>query len=230
LRVGSKQKPNTTKSAPLFLQFAPMLDTATREAQATACLEAAEHHRELLLALATKLAGNPEDGMDLFQQTLLNCHDAIQRNGFAGDKYQFYLYTSLKNQFKKDNRRRGREVQVDFQALESSSSTRDDEGSAPWAANISRQHSSHPTLKASAMLDSDPLADLADEVMEAVREQFSFVDRITLRLHIDGMSFREIAQLIGRGEQTQFWRRVEKMKAQLRETFQQAYDALIDPD
>ena len=34
--------------------------------------------------------------MDLFQQTVLNCHDAIQRHGFHGDRYEFYLLKSLR--------------------------------------------------------------------------------------------------------------------------------------
>ena len=53
--------------------------------------------RGLLLAGARKLAGSDEGGMELFQQTLLNCHDAIQRNGFNGDRYEFYLLRTLRH-------------------------------------------------------------------------------------------------------------------------------------
>jgi DNA-directed RNA polymerase specialized sigma24 family protein len=208
-----------------------MIPLDIREAQAVALLESAETYRNYLLPLACKLTGSDEAGMDLYQQTLLNCHDTIQRNGFAGDKYHFYLYTSLKNAFKKDSRRRARLVHVDFQSVESGSSSRDDEGNAPWAAKAWRQlDSTGLNLSKLTAPGADPTVDLAEQVMESVREQFSFVDRIALRLHIDGMSFRDIALHLGRGEQTTFWRRVERMKAQLRQTFQQAYDSLIDPD
>ena len=75
----------------------PSLSEDLREAQATACLKAGETYRALLLSVARKLAGSDEGGMDLFQQTLLNCHDAIQRNGFNGDRYEFYLLRTLRH-------------------------------------------------------------------------------------------------------------------------------------
>ena len=61
-----------------------MIPATTREAQALACLEAAEQYRSPLMAIAYKLMSPSEEAMELYQQTLLNCHDAIQRNGFAG--------------------------------------------------------------------------------------------------------------------------------------------------
>ena len=67
------------------------------EAQTTACLEAGAACRGLLLAVARRLAGSDEGGTELLQQTLLNCHDAIQRNGFNGDRYEFYLLRTLRH-------------------------------------------------------------------------------------------------------------------------------------
>jgi DNA-directed RNA polymerase specialized sigma24 family protein len=206
-----------------------MNPAATREEQAMACLEAAEQYRAPLLALATKLTGNAEEGMDLFQQTVLNCHDAIQRNGFAGERYQFYLLSSLRNQFNRSKRRGGREVQVDFQAIESTSSARNDEGPAPWAAKVRRQgvdlnRAPVPTPPA------DAHAHLAEQILAEAKQQFSYADRVLLRLHLDEVPTREIVQLTGYGEHTGIWRRLEKMKEHLRETFQQAWEALGEAD
>ncbi|MDO7885997.1 sigma factor [Hymenobacter cheonanensis] len=206
-----------------------MIPLATREAQAIACLEAADRHRVPLLALARKLTGCPEAGMDLYQQTLLNCHDAIQRNGFAGERYQFYLYTSLRNQFRKQSQLAGREVRLDFQALEAGSAGRNDEGSAPWAAKAVNRQLAEPTTGLGAAPTSDPQAELAEQVMAEVRAQFSFADRIMLRLHIDGMPYRDIAAHFGQVQHTPIWRRVERMKAALRKTFAQAWANLTDP-
>jgi RNA polymerase sigma factor (sigma-70 family) len=207
-----------------------MIPTITREAQATACLEAADRYRVPLLVLAQKLTGCPEEGMNLYQQTLLNCHDAIQRNGFAGERYEFYLYTSLRNQFRKQGRLASREVLLDFQLLESGSTSRNDEGTAPWAAKVNRQIPEPITgLGAAATPTTDPQAELAEQVMAEVREQFDMRDRVALRLHVDGMSYRDIAALVGYRDQSWVWRRVERMKATLRKTFAQAWANLLDP-
>lgn len=208
-----------------------MLSADTREEQATACLEAAERHREPLLALATKLAGCPEEGMELFQQAVLNCHDAIQRNGFAGERYEFYLYTSLRNYFLKQQRHQSRERRVDFQQAESGSSTRDDEGPAPWVAKARSSWEELSTLTAARPASSlDPHAQLAEQVMAEVQQQFSWADRVALRLSLDGLSCQQIAEHIGKKDQSYVWRRLQRMKEQLRQTFQQAWEALADTD
>ena len=175
-----------------------MIPAATREAQATACLEAADRYREPLLALARCLAGNDEDGMDLYQQTLLNCHDAIQRVGFAGDRYEFYLRTALKNLHRK-------------------------------LQKAQRKHHVEPLpeeLAEAPAPATDGLADLAEQMMDEVREQFSPADRVALRLHADGYSCREIAELTGQGDRWHIRWRLDKLKAHLRETFRQAWEAL----
>lgn len=204
-----------------------MLSAATREEQATACLEAAERHRELLLALARKLVGCPEEGMNLFQQTVLDCHDAIQRNGFAGDRYEFYLYTSLRNHYRKQQAQHARTVRVDFQALETGSSGRDDEGPAPWAAKASR---SQGELTTTAAPLADAYAQLAEQVQAEAAARFAPADRIALRLHVAGYNYREIAEMTGLLDYTWLFRRVQRMKATLRATFQQAWEALSEPD
>jgi RNA polymerase sigma factor (sigma-70 family) len=176
-----------------------MIPAATREAQADACLQAAEKHHTLLLQVARHLAGNAEDGMELFQQNLLNCHDAIRRNpnGFTGDRYEFYLLASLKNlHFRKHQRERRHE---------------------PLTNEV------EPVTMEPAGVE---LATLAEQMMQEVRERFSPPDRVALRLHIDGHSCQEIAEMIGKKDQSWVWRRIQRMKDTLRETFQQHWDAL----
>lgn len=221
-----KQKPNTTKTVCSPIQLAPMLPADTREEQATACLEAADYHREPLLALARKLTGCPEAGMELYQQTLLNCHDAIQRNGFAGDRYQFYLAQSMRHLHTRWLKHHSREIRMDFQFTDSGGYGREDEGDAPWSA-------AHDKVKkaweeASTMVAPHAEAQLAEEVMSEVRQSFSFADRIALRLSIDGLSCQQIAEHIGTKDQSWVNRRLKRMREQLRQTFQQAWDALAE--
>lgn len=206
-----------------------MIPATTREAQATACLEAAEQHRSPLLAIAYKLTGSSEEAMNLYQQTLLNCHDAIQRNGFAGGNYSFYLAQSLRNLYVYQQKQHLREQRTDFQQAEASSEERDDEGCAPWVARMAHAQASWEQLHAAGAAPSAE-AQLAEQVMEEVRQQFSFADRIALRLSLDGLSCQAIAEHIGTKDQSWVWRRLTRIKAQLRETFQQAWDALGEPD
>ena len=206
-----------------------MIPAATREAQATACLEAADHHRTALLGLARKLTGCPEEGMNLYQQALLNCHDAIQRNGFAGEHYYFYLSQALRNLHGRQQQHHQREQRVDFQQTEAGGSERDDEGSAPWAAVRSAVQDSWEHLHAAGPAP-DAHAQLAEQVMEEVRQQFSFADRIALRLSLLGLSCQQIAEHIGTKDQSWVNRRLARMRAQLRHTFQQAWDALGETD
>jgi DNA-directed RNA polymerase specialized sigma24 family protein len=67
-----------------------------KDLQALECLRVGAANRGLLLALATRLAGNAEDGMDLYQQSLLDCHDAVQKLGFTGSNYKFYIMQAIK--------------------------------------------------------------------------------------------------------------------------------------
>jgi DNA-directed RNA polymerase specialized sigma24 family protein len=205
-----------------------MNPAAIREEQATACLEAASIYKDLLLALATKLTGNAEDGMDLFQQVSLNCHDAIRRTGFEGDKYHFYLRAAMHNHFKRSKQRGGREISYDFQGVMTYSQTRHDEGDAPWAAKTGElgRNIAAATSLGVGLESHDAHAYLAEQVMSEVRAAFGDGDRVALRLHIDGYSTREIAILTGKPEHTTVWRRLEKMKDYLREKFQQAWDSL----
>lgn len=96
------------------------------EALVTARLEADVTCRGLLLAVARKLAGSDEDGVELFQQTPLNYHDTIQRNGFNGDRCEFYLLRTLRRTHHRSVFVRGRdgrqdgghEIPFDFSSIE----------------------------------------------------------------------------------------------------------------
>jgi DNA-directed RNA polymerase specialized sigma24 family protein len=177
----------------------PSAARAAHEEQATACLEAAKKHRLNLLAVAVRLAGSQEGGMDLFQQTCLNCHDAIQRNGFAGGRYEFYLLASIKNLHYKTRKQR-REVALpdDYEVAE------------PAAPAASGQ------------------AQLAEQLMQEVRVHFSPAERVVLRLHVDGLTTRQIAEAIGQGHHLNVWRAITRMKDHLRITFRQAWDGLVE--
>lgn len=174
----------------------PPATRAANELQATACLEAAEKHRDNLLAVAVRLAASQEGGMDLFQQTCLNCHDAIQRNGFAGGRYEFYLLASIKNLHYK-NRKQPRPV--------------------PLVPELDRAEL--PDLL------RDEQAELAEQMMQEVRHKFSPPERLTLRLHIDGYSCRQISDMT-KVHYAAVWRQLSRMKNHLRETFRQAWEAL----
>jgi RNA polymerase sigma factor (sigma-70 family) len=181
-----------------------MIPLATREEQATACLEAAEKHQVLLLRVARHLAGNDEDGMELYQQALLNCHDAIRRNdnGFTGDRYEFYLLASIKNLYFKETKKKRRFTEFKPEEAETISP---------------------------AGPSSDALGQLAEQVMAEVKAKFSPADRLALRLHVDGYSCQEIAELTGTpGEQARkwIWRKLDNMKAALRETFKEHWESL----
>ncbi len=56
--------------------------------------------------------------------------------------------------------------------------------------------------------------------MQEACQRFEPADRITLRLHVDGHSCEEIAELIGKRDRTWVWRRLERIKERLREIFQ----------
>ncbi len=97
------QKPNTTETNRDGQGFGYMNSVAIREQQALDCMASADRFRD-------QLAGGKEVGMELYQQSLLNCHDAIQRRGFKGDQYEFYLRTAVKNLHRKEKTRQRRLV------------------------------------------------------------------------------------------------------------------------
>ncbi|MGI4834615.1 MAG: RNA polymerase sigma factor [Janthinobacterium lividum] len=173
---------------------------AEKESQADACLEVAERYQPQLLALAVKLAGSREGGMDLFQQSLLNCHDAIQRHGFEGERYEFYLRASIKNLHYKETRTQRR---------------------------ISYLEPEAEALPVAAEPDQGAHAQLAEQVAAEARRRFSEHDRLLLRLHADGYSCQEIAALTGSSQdRRRIWERLDWMKQSLRETFAQAWQGL----
>jgi RNA polymerase sigma factor (sigma-70 family) len=175
-----------------------MNSAAAREQQATDCLEAAERHRASLLAVACRYAGSEEGGMDLYQQTVLNCHDAVQRNGFAGGRYEFYLLTSIKNLHYKESKKKQQTVALSVE-LE--------------PADVCEP-------------PCDAHAQLAEQVAAEVRERFDGNERVILRLHADGYSFQTIAEMLGVSDRWRVRRQLDRLKGILRSTFQQAWDAL----
>jgi DNA-directed RNA polymerase specialized sigma24 family protein len=197
----------------------------SREAQATACLKAGETHRVLLLAVARKLAGSDEGGMDLFQQTLLNCHEAIQRHGFVGDRYEFYLLKSLRYLAYKEQREAKRWAPLPQQPMADPSDDDFTDGELSRAEGWAQRSISPEASNAGG---PDALAQLADQMQEEIRARFSPADRIALRLHVQGESYRDIAALVGGGDHTWISRRVNRMKETLRETFAQAWAALAE--
>lgn len=178
-----------------------MYSADSREQQASACLKAAEVHYSKLLSVAVKLHGGDEDaGKDFFHQVIMNCHDAIQRNGFAGERYEFYLLASLRNHYKREKSRAVPMGQLTPDMAERLST---EAGLSPEA----REHL---------------LAQLAQEV----RQNLSFSDRVLLRLHADGISFRDISVITGAGEHSWLRRRIERLKNALRSTFGEAWQGL----
>lgn len=172
-----------------------------KEQQATECLRAGAAERGLLLALATKLAGNAEDGEDLYQQSLLDCHDAIQRKGFVGTNYKFYILQSIK--WGNVERQRAAQRLTSFDG----------------AALGDQQLTSAPQV--------DALAALAAEVEQELTAEFAPADVAAFRLHVAGHTYREMEQLTGRNY-TWLSRKVNKMKEALRTTFAQTW-ANLDP-
>lgn len=198
-----------------------MILPATREEQASACLEAAEKHRLNLLAVARRLTGSHDEGMDLFQQTCLNCHDAIQRNGFAGGRYEFYLLISLKNLHYKEKKQRLRFVSIDAEVGHGAADQHGEE-----------ERSSLTFVPGQYLAAAEPelsgAAELAEQLMQEVRQQFSPADRLALRLHLDGYSTRQIAELTGQGHHLGVHRQLTRLKSYLRHTFRQAWLALAE--
>ncbi len=166
--------------------------------QAQDCLRAADTHRRQLLRLANGLTGSADAGMDLYQQTLLNCHDAIQRKGFTGNDYAPYLFRALQQAYY-----RHVNVARRFTSLPDYYEAVQEEGP-----------------------DTEARAALADRIASKARTQFSLTDRLALRLHLDGESFQQISAHMGGGDQSWINRRVKKMKTQLRAAFEQAWAEL----
>ncbi len=197
-----------------------MIPAATREAQATACLATAERFQPQLLALALRLTGNQPDAMDLFQQSVLNCHDAIQSGGFEGDRYEFYLRRAIQTLHYR--KARNRTVAIDFQELIEADS---DDASGEWGDEFFTKETRPFAV---AAIDEHGVSQLAEQMMEEVRARFTPAERVVLRLHMNGESSRDIADLTGLPNHLAAWRLVERLKSHLRSTFRQAWDSLTE--
>ena len=136
--------------------------------------------------------------MDLYQQTVLNCHDAIQRNGFAGGRFEFYLLASIKNLHIKEAKKKQKTVAL--------------------SAELEPADVSEPPC--------DAHAQLAEQVAAEVREHFDGHERVILRLHAEGYSYQNIAEMLGVSDRWRVRRQLDRLKTILRGTFQQAWDAL----
>lgn len=194
------------------------MSATDREAQATACLKAADTNRVMLLRVATKYAGSKDGGMDLYQQTLLNCHDAIQRNGFPGGEpdLKFYLLRALRTLHFAEVKRNLKTVRVPVAC-----------DPAPHEADAWPPPAPHP-LAGTVLLPAatDGLAHLAAQLSDAVREQFP-EERVVVRLHVEGHSYKAIGEMTGRDDST-LQRAVRRIFTALAAQFRSAYDNLSD--
>lgn len=190
--------------------------------QASACLLAATQHRARLLAVATKLTGSAEAGMDLFQQACLDCHDAIQRRGFQGDRYEFYLLTSLKNLHYKLAKEARRTRATDFQE------SQDYQSDYTGALYDPDQHAGPGVPTALPDSPHSERESLAEQVAAEAQARFSFPERVVLRLHADGYSCQEITELTGYADRYRVRHLLDRLKESLRRTFGQAWQALLD--
>jgi DNA-directed RNA polymerase specialized sigma24 family protein len=167
----------------------PLLSLEIREAQATACLEVAATYQAELLKYARKLAGSDEGGMELYQQTCLNCHDAIQHRGFVGTEYRFYLVKAITRLHQRTDQME--RLRQGLEGLEE----------APTGGPA-----------------CDTRGELVDQMLADVATHFP-AERIPLRMHLDGMSYQQIADHTGGHDQSWIRRRVEKVKTYLRTAY-----------
>jgi RNA polymerase sigma factor (sigma-70 family) len=174
-----------------------MLSTVVeREAQASEFLRLATLPlvRTQLLAYATKLTECPEAGMDLYQQALLDTHEAVQLRGILIRDVRFYLFGVMRNSHIDEQRRRA--------------------GLAPLPE--------HAHELPDEPLQTDPTAHLASQVEAYVQESFEPADRVLLRLNADNYSTRQIQQMTGQPARTVLWR-LTRMKEQIRAVFAQSW-------
>jgi len=202
-----------------------MISAATRaayEEQATACMVAAEKYQPQLLALGVALSGSKEQGMELFQQASLSCHDAIQCNGFKGDAYHFYLRRAIKNlhyRTQQEQRRYRSHTHEGGNLLP-------EELTNEWELDATERQ--HRAEWFALNPPSPEYTQLAEKVMAEAQARFAPSDRVALRLSLWGMSCQEIAEHIGKKDRTWVWRRLAKMRRELRKLFQDDFDALAE--
>jgi len=175
------------------------------EAQAARCLEVAAAHKSHLLDVATKVMGAPERGWDLYADTLLNCHDAIQSGGFEGDgrevNYLNYLRFAIHHNGKAERGRSSR-----YQPLPHRLGQAADDDAGTCAE--SRAH-------------------LATQISIAVREKFPARDGQALELHLKGYTLHQISEMTEGGHYSRIHRRLTRMKQQLSESFGPIWNTLF---
>ncbi|MDO7849916.1 hypothetical protein Q5H92_26390 [Hymenobacter sp. M29] len=175
-----------------------------REAQAAECLRVGAAERGHLLPLAVKLTGSAEDGMNLYQQKLLDCHDAIQQEGFKGSNYKFYILQAIKWGAVEERRRAGKLTPLEL------------------AEAYDRQLNSPAPPE-------DGLAALAADVETELATGYHPADVTAFRLHVAGSTYRQIGQLTGK-DYSWIRRTIVKMKNELRDTFGAAFSNLSESE
>ncbi len=198
-----------------------------RELQATECLRVGAAERGLLLALATKLAGSAEAGHDLYTESLLDCHDAIQRKGFTGSNYKFYILQAIKWGNVERQRREVRFTELPNMERQ----RREDIAVVDFDVPTIDRRTCEGYGYASGLTTSAPAEDgidtLAAEVERELTGTYSPALVNAFKLHVAGSTYREIQTVMGPGHEFSWVRRkIVKMKEALRETFGQAWSNL----
>jgi DNA-directed RNA polymerase specialized sigma24 family protein len=177
-------------------------ERARRDALATASLAAATEHRAQLLALATRLMEDAAEGMDLYQQVMLDCHDALQHAGAEVRSHKAYLLTALRRAAKKRRRLARRSV--------------------PLPAHLEE-------LPAAAPARADGIDCLAEAIHAELSATYPEATVNAFRLHVAGYSYREIEQLMGPGHSFSWLsRKLSAVKDHLRTTFAEAWHNLSE--
>lgn len=174
------------------------------ELQASACLLAADKHRETLLPSAIMLAGDEDAGRELFQEAVLRAHDTIQSNGFHGDGYQFYIWRIIKNLNREQKRLQSKQLPYAPRLQEQQDQILDEQQGDP--VTMGRLH-------------------LADQIKFALSEKYSPADVTLFDLHVNGQSYREIETLTGRNYRT-VGHKIKLMKQALFHMFSSSFEGL----
>ncbi|TGE08244.1 hypothetical protein [Hymenobacter fodinae] len=176
------------------------------ELQASACLKAAAEHRKTLEPSAIMLAGSEDEGKELYQEAVLRAHDTIQKYGFHGEGYQFYIWRIIKRLNVEQKERAVKQ--------RSSSSTR-----AALALAVEQQSSDLMEQRI------DQKQHLADQIRFELESRFSQADVNTFKLHVNGQSCREIERLTGTNYRS-VNRTINSIKSYLSGLFRPAFEGI----
>jgi len=190
------------------------------EEQATACLKAAEQHRETLLKFARGISGGDDEaGRELYQEAVLRAHDTIQGVGFHGEGYQFYIWRIIRNLHQEEKTRimKLRPFTTHSYEEEADNQTNDYKRIMRPLQRAVQEHTQP--------LDYDSRVQLADQINYELTERCTPADQAMFQLHVNGQSYREIEQLTGRNYRT-VGHRIQQIKTMLAGIFRPAYEGL----